>query len=135
MMNRVGILDRSSVTDAGVDAYPDLVLCEDGGAAYLEIMRRLRDDASGPRGYGDVVDARRVPYPVQIVWGASDPILSPRRYGWPARRMTGLSHLAVVPARHFLDEDQAPAVAELVAGFCGGSRKPDRAAAAHGTAS
>ena len=41
MMYRVGILDRSAVPEAEVDAYRDLALGPDAGAAYLQIMRGL----------------------------------------------------------------------------------------------
>jgi pimeloyl-ACP methyl ester carboxylesterase len=116
MMYRVGILDRSAVPVADIDAYRALAMGVDDGAAYLEIMRRLRSP-DGPRDYSGAVDSRHTPYPVQVVWGAADPILSLRRFGLKALRATGSSQLSALPARHFLHEDQAPAVARLVADF------------------
>lgn len=115
MMRRVGILDHAAVPPAEIDAYRDLALREDQGAAYLKIMRGLHAHREAARTYSAALDVTRVPYPVQIVWGANDPILSLKRYGWAALRMTGLPALAALPARHFLQEDQAPAVAALVA--------------------
>ena len=58
---------------------------------------------------------RHVPYPVQIVWGADDPALPLKTRGEEARRAAGLDEIHTVPAKHFLQEDQAPAVAERVA--------------------
>ncbi len=58
---------------------------------------------------------RDVPYPVQIVWGAQDPALKLAVHGEQARRAAGLEEIHTVPAKHFLQEDQAPAVAERVA--------------------
>jgi haloalkane dehalogenase len=112
LMRRVGILDHAAVPVAEIDAYRDLALGDDGGAGYLRIMRRLRDSAHD---YRDVVHAPTVPYPVQVVWGANDPALRLKKFGWTALRATGLPTLSALPARHFLQEDQAPAIATLVA--------------------
>jgi haloalkane dehalogenase len=57
---------------------------------------------------------RDVPYPVQIVWG-DDPVLKLSVQGAPARRAAGLEEIHVLPAKHFLQEDQAPAVADRIA--------------------
>jgi hypothetical protein len=38
-----------------------------------------------------------------------------RRFGWRALEATGLPAMSIVPARHFLQEDQAPAVSTLIA--------------------
>ena len=54
-------------------------------------------------------------YPVQIVWGANDPALKLAVHGEPARRLAGLEEIHELPAKHFLQEDQAPAVAALIA--------------------
>jgi haloalkane dehalogenase len=54
-------------------------------------------------------------YRVQIVWGAKDPALKIDVHGEIARRAAGLEKIHAVPAKHFLQEDQAPAVAEYVA--------------------
>lgn len=115
MMLAVGVRDRSAVPAAELDAYRELALLDDGGAAYLRIMSGLR--AHGPVDCRPVIDTRRVPYPVQLIWGAHDPLLSLRRYAWPALRASGLSHLSALPARHFLQEDQAPALGALIGRF------------------
>ena len=57
---------------------------------------------------------RDVPYPVQIVWGERDPALKLEVHGEQARRAAGLTTIHRVPAKHFLQEDQAGAVAERV---------------------
>ena len=54
-------------------------------------------------------------YPVQVVWGASDPTLKLAVEGEPARRAADAGTIHTVPAKHFLQEDQAPAVAEHIA--------------------
>ena len=40
-------------------------------------------------------------------------------HGEIARRLAGLERLETVPAKHFLQEDQAPAVAEHIARVAG----------------
>jgi pimeloyl-ACP methyl ester carboxylesterase len=65
---------------------------------------------------------RDVPYPVQVVWGADDPALRLDRHGEQARRAAGLDKIHTVPAKHFLQEDQAQAVAERAAALARASR-------------
>jgi pimeloyl-ACP methyl ester carboxylesterase len=117
MMYTVGIGDRAAVSAAEVDAYRELALGSDAGTAYLRIMRGFGDQRRTRVDYRAVIDASSTPYPVQLIWGADDPILRLRRFGWQALRATGLPWLHALPARHFLQEDQAPAVAALVARF------------------
>ena len=114
MMHRVGVADESALAAAELDAWRVLAMGEDQGAGYLRIMRSLRP-SSHHTGYADVVDSRTVPYPVSAMWGALDPILTLRRQGMTMLRATGLPSMTVVPGRHYLQEDNAPAVADLVA--------------------
>jgi pimeloyl-ACP methyl ester carboxylesterase len=108
----VGVADQGAISDGDIDAYRELVLREDDGAAYLRIMANLR------RGHGDyraVVDSRSTPYPVQVVWGTKDPVLPFRRHGWRARDAAHVPAICALPAKHYLQEEQAPAISELVA--------------------
>ena len=114
MMHRVGVADRSSLSNAEMDAWRILALGPDRGAGYLRIMRNLRP-GEGHEGFDDIVDTRRVPYPVSVMWGARDPILTLRRQGLGLLRATGMTSMTVVPGKHYLQEDNAPAVAALVA--------------------
>jgi hypothetical protein len=59
-------------------------------------------------------DAAMSPYPVQVIWGALDPALPLPLYGTEALAAPGLPCLAASPARHFLQENQAPTVAGLI---------------------
>jgi pimeloyl-ACP methyl ester carboxylesterase len=56
-----------------------------------------------------------VPYPVQVLWAAHDPALKIASYGEAARKAVGLSKIESIPAKHFLQEDQPPAIADYVA--------------------
>jgi pimeloyl-ACP methyl ester carboxylesterase len=113
LMRRVGVADQAALTDADIEVYRLLALGPDDGAGYLRIMANLRRGTGGT--YRDVVDSRRVPYPVQVLWGASDPILRLGREGMAMLAATGLPSLSVAPGRHYLQEDQAPLIASMVA--------------------
>jgi haloalkane dehalogenase len=117
LIYRIGIRNRAAVPPEEVDAYRQLVLRVDNGRAYLRIMRNLERTQEKARLYKEVVDTRLVAYPVQIVWGADDPILSLRKHGWKAREAAGLRTITTLPGKHFLQEDMAPEIAATIADF------------------
>ena len=112
-MGLQGVTDRSAVTGAELDAYVDLLKREDGGRAFLQIMRGFERTPAKRDLYRSVLGSER--YPVQVVWGAQDPALKLDPPGEAARRAAGATTIRCLPAKHFLHEDQAPAIAELVA--------------------
>lgn len=111
LMRWQGVRDRS-VPAVELAAYLDLLKRGDGGRAFLKIMRGFELTADKRRLYERAL--RDVPYPVQVIWGADDPALRLSVYGAQAARITG-ADLQTVPAKHFLPEDQASAIAERVA--------------------
>jgi haloalkane dehalogenase len=112
LMRWIGVADRS-VPAVELAAYVDLLKRGDGGAAFLRIMRGFELTAQRRRRCESAL--RDVPYPVQIVWGDRDPALRLAVHGRQAVRAAGGAPLRTVPAKHFLPEDQAPAIAESVA--------------------
>ncbi|TIC80470.1 alpha/beta fold hydrolase [Nocardioides sp. GY 10113] len=119
MLMRVqGVAHPDALPAAEADAYVDLLRRGDGGAAFLRIMRGFeltrakRDLYVGTLG--------EAPYPVQVVWGERDPALPPGRYGEEARRAAGVDGITLLPGKHFLQEDHAPQIADLVAAFVTG---------------
>ena len=114
MLHRVGVWDRSVLSTAEVLAWRDLALGDNDGASYLAIMRNVRDGHEAGR-WASIVDSRTAAYPIRIVWGGHDPMLSLRRYGWKMLEASGLPSMTIVPGRHFLQEDNAPAVAAAIA--------------------
>ena len=92
----------------------ELALGSNDGATYLRIMSKVRKGHEHSR-WAEVIDSRQTPYPVSIVWGGYDPMLSIRRYGWQVLAETHAQSIAVLPGRHFLQEDCAPEVAALIA--------------------
>ena len=113
LMRLQGVGDMSKVERAELDAWVDMLKGADGGRAFLRIMRGFERTRAKRDLY--VSTLRDVPYPVQIVWGADDPALKLAVHGEQARRAAGLDQIHALPAKHFLQEDQAPAVAERVA--------------------
>ena len=96
-----------------VGAYVDLLKRGDGGRAFLKIMRSFERTRAKQDLYVSVVQNHR--YPVQAVWGVDDPALRMAVQGDQAKRLVGADRFHPVPARHFLPEDQAPAIADHVA--------------------
>jgi pimeloyl-ACP methyl ester carboxylesterase len=52
-----------------------------------------------------------------VIWGAADPALKLATFGEAARRITGVDAVHQLPAKHFLQEDQAEPLADLIASF------------------
>jgi pimeloyl-ACP methyl ester carboxylesterase len=75
---------------------------------------RLSKSAGGPAIAGIVAPLRSRVFPVQIIWGEADPALRVTTFGEIARRAAGLDHIHRLPGKHFLQEDQSPALAELI---------------------
>jgi haloalkane dehalogenase len=112
-----GLENRSATAKEEIDAYVDLLKRDDSGKAFLKIMRGFERTAVKQALYESAL--RDVPYPVQVVWGAKDPALPLEKHGEAARRIAGLDEIHALPAKHFLQEDQAPAIAERVAARAG----------------
>lgn len=106
------IANRSATPRHEVYAYYYLLKRLDGGRGFLRIMRgfELTDEKSRLLA-GGLADR---PYPARIVWGERDPVLG-RQHLEIAKQVLGVEEPLVLPAKHFLQEDQAPAVAERVA--------------------
>jgi haloalkane dehalogenase len=115
---RQGIADRSATSRAEVYAYRELLRRGDGGRAFLRIMRGFELTPEKQRLLWTGLAER--PYPAQIVWGERDPALGLGllRVAQGVLRVEAPIRL---PAKHFLQEDQAPAIAAAVAGFAGRS--------------
>jgi pimeloyl-ACP methyl ester carboxylesterase len=112
LMYYVGINDRSATSAAELAAYVQLLKREDGGRAFLKIMRGFERTAAKQALYTQAVRAARDR--VQVVWGAHDPALKLSVYGEQARRVAGVETVHTLPAKHFLQEDQAPAIADRI---------------------
>jgi haloalkane dehalogenase len=114
LMYAIGVKDRGASSPAELMAYVVLLKREDGGEAFLRIMRGFERTAAKRDLYLSAV--RDSPYPVRVLWGRDDPALRLDQVGESVRRAVGLDRLETVPGRHFLQEEQAPTIAARVAG-------------------
>ncbi|MEX2107262.1 MAG: alpha/beta fold hydrolase [Solirubrobacterales bacterium] len=108
----VGVKDRSAVPRAEIDAHHALLNREDRGRAFLRIMRGFELTEKKERFFLDGLTDR--PYPAQVVWGEGDRMLEERRRQ-AVMKALGVEQPTLLPAKHFLQEDQPVAVAEAVA--------------------
>jgi haloalkane dehalogenase len=113
----VGLADRSAMSIAEIDAYTELLKLGDRGRAFLRIMRGFELTPAKEAFLFNGLASRS--YPAQVIWGSADPALG------AARRRAVLSALkldsaTILPARHFLTEDQAGPVAAAIAGLAAG---------------
>jgi len=106
-----GISDRSAVPRSEVFAHYELLKREDGGRAFLRVMRGFELTRAKQEFLGSGLAER--PYPAQAVWGIDDPALG-RKHMELVSRVLGVQPTEL-PAKHFLQEDQAPAVVEAIA--------------------
>jgi pimeloyl-ACP methyl ester carboxylesterase len=113
LMRLQGIKDRGATPKPELHAYVDLLKRDDGGRAFLKIMRGFERTRAKRDLY--VTTVRDLPCPKQVIWADSDPALPLEPHGESVRSAAGVDDIHVVPAKHFLQEDQAPAIAERIA--------------------
>ena len=111
LMRTIGV--GPDVPAAELDAYLGLLVGDDGGRAFLRIMRSFERTAAKRRLYESVVGSDR--YPVGVLWGSKDPALPLRSYGVQARLAARLDEVHTVPGKHFLQEDFPAEIAAAVA--------------------
>jgi haloalkane dehalogenase len=107
-----GIGDRSSTPAHEVDAHIALLHRDRGGASFRKIVRGFELTEQKERFYTDGL--REAGWPATILWADRDPALGEDRRR--AFEDTLGVKAKVVSAKHFLQEDQAPAVADAIAG-------------------
>jgi haloalkane dehalogenase len=110
LMRYIGVTRQVPATE--IACYVPLLLGDDGGRAFLRIMRGFELTAAKQRLYLSTV--RDTPYPVQIVWGVRDRALTWRRYGVQAQLAAGLDDAVLLPGKHFLQEDCPEEIADAV---------------------
>jgi pimeloyl-ACP methyl ester carboxylesterase len=109
---RQGIANRAATSRDEVYAYRALLIHRDGGKAFLKIMRGFELTAEKQRLLWDGLAER--PYPARIVWGERDPALDLKLMK-VAQEVLRVDNPIRLPAKHFLTEDQAPAIANAIA--------------------
>lgn len=106
-----GIADRSATPAHEVDAHLALLHRDDSGRAFQRIVRGFEANAEKERLY--LGGLRESGWPAQVVWASDDPALGADQRDAIADAL-GVEP-TVLHAKHFLQEDQAPAVAGAIA--------------------
>jgi haloalkane dehalogenase len=114
-----GIADRSAISRAEVEAYRALLRRGDDGRAFLRIMRGFELSPGKQRFLWDGLARRQ--WPARVVWGERDPALGLRHLAI-TRAVLATDDVIRLPAKHFLQEDQAPAIATAIAELAGAAR-------------
>jgi pimeloyl-ACP methyl ester carboxylesterase len=109
---RQGIANRAATSRDEVSAYRALLVHRDGGRAFLRIMRGFELTAQKQSLLWNGLADR--PYPARIVWGEQDPALDIKLLR-VAQEVLRVDDPIRLPAKHFLAEDQAPAIAYAIA--------------------
>ena len=115
LMRWQGIGDLTGTSNPELDAYVELLKRDDGGAAFLKIMRGFELTSAKRDLYHGVLGSGA--FPIQIIWGDRDPALTLAKHGRALARVAGVPDIIRVPGKHFIPEDHAPTIAEKVALF------------------
>ena len=107
-----GLGDRRAMSTAEIYAYRDLLLRADRGRAFLKIMRGFELTEEKDRFLAAGLAER--PYPARIICGKDDPALG-LDHKERVRRVLGLDDAVLLPAKHFLQEDQFGPLADAIA--------------------
>ncbi|WP_026463953.1 alpha/beta fold hydrolase [Adhaeribacter aquaticus] len=108
----LAVADSKDIPTPEIHAYVDLLKRQDGGKAFLKIMRNFeKSRAYKEKCYRAV---QNTPYPVQIIWGKEDAGLTYDRYGKEIKMATQLNHAHQLSAKHLLQEDKWKEIASLI---------------------
>jgi haloalkane dehalogenase len=114
LMRRIGVADQRAVTDDELIAHLELLKREDGGRAFLEVMRSFELVATKRLRYYHVLGGYTGP--TQVIWGTRDTALPMEPHAYDVMRAAGDgARLHELDAKHFLQEDRHAEVAELIA--------------------
>ena len=112
LFRQQGVADRRAISRPEIDVYHHLLRRGDGGRAFLRIMRSFElTEEKRELLWGGLAERR---YPARIVWGERDPALGLDQLEI-AKRVLRVDDPILLPAKHFLQEDQAPALANAIA--------------------
>jgi pimeloyl-ACP methyl ester carboxylesterase len=107
-----GIAERAAISRAEIYAHHALLQRLDRGRAFLRIMRGFELTAEKDLFFAKGLGERT--YPARIVWGERDPALGLGHMAG-VQEILGVEDPVLLPAKHFLQEDQAPALAYAIA--------------------
>jgi pimeloyl-ACP methyl ester carboxylesterase len=104
--------DPRAMSTAEVYAYRELLLRGDRGRAFLKIMSGFELTEEKDRFLAQGLAERR--YPTRLIWGRDDPALGLDHLE-RVKRVLGVDDALLLPAKHFLQEDQFVALSDAIA--------------------
>ncbi len=103
----------TKVPSVELRAHHALLKREDGGRAFLRIMRGFELTVAFERPIADHFRERS--YPAQVIWGENDPALTLKKRGEEVRELVGAHRIVTLPSKHFVQEDCPAELADRVA--------------------
>ncbi|MBC7172284.1 MAG: hypothetical protein H5U40_07665 [Polyangiaceae bacterium] len=111
LMRMIGVHDGCS--DDEIRAYGLLLNREDGGRAFLQMMRSF--ERTRPFEERTLAALRARAFPAQVIWGAEDPALKLGKFGPEVRDVLRAPDIYTVRGKHFLQEDSPTEIARKIA--------------------
>ena len=112
MMKSAGVVNSDVISHEEMDAYMHLLKREDGGKAFLKIMRSFEQTKEFTEA---CYRAWKNPdYPVQLIWGDKDPFLSWEEQGRAFEDARPGVLVTKVESKHFLQEEAYETIAAKV---------------------
>ncbi len=112
MFKQMGVINSSRISLSEINAYVDLLKREDHGKAFLKLMRNFDSSEAFRELCYKAVQSKD--YPVQAIWGGSDPSLQLETYGKEIKEVAGLKEIHTLRSRHFLQEEAWLGIADKV---------------------
>jgi len=112
MMKTAGVVNDDVISKEEMDAYIHLLKREDGGKAFLKIMRSFEQTKEFTEA---CFQAWKNPaYPVQLIWGDKDPFLTWEEKGREFEEARPGVPVTKVESKHFLQEEAYDTIAAKV---------------------
>lgn len=112
MMQYAGVEDLENIPREEMAAYINLLKRDDGGKAFLKIMRQFEQS----KAFTDICyrAIQNNSYPVQLIWGMDDPFLTFEEHGKTFVEARPDARVYKVTAKHFVPEEQYLFIAEKI---------------------
>jgi pimeloyl-ACP methyl ester carboxylesterase len=122
MFTTMGVVNADAIPKEEIHVYVDLLKREDGGKAFLKIMRNFDHSET----FRDLclTAVQNVPYPVQAIWGDQDPALDYEHFGREIQEAASLKEVHKVSSKHFLQEEGWIEIAAKIAAMAQPNKIP-----------
>lgn len=112
MMKAAGVVNDDVITKEEMDTYIHLLKREDGGKAFLKIMRSFEQTKEFTESCYRAWQNKA--YPVQLIWGEKDPFLTWEEKGMEFESARPGVPVTKVESKHFLQEEAYEVIAAKV---------------------